>query len=126
MVKAIGGVFLYSENPKFLAEWYSDKLGLTYDYTEDQKAYCVSFPYTEKESSRNSYNLFSILYNRYRPFVDGKFFTVNLRVENLSEIVRKLAELNVAVRGPEKHDEGAFAWINDPEGNYIELWEDNA
>lgn len=126
MVKAIGGVFLYSENPRYLAEWYAETLGLDYDYTEAPKAYCVSFSYREKEANRDRYTLFSILYNRYRPFVDGKFFTINLRVENISTVLRKLAELNITVRGPEKHDEGTFAWINDPEGNYIELWEDAA
>ncbi len=125
MVKAIGGIILYSENPKILAEWYEKTLGLHYDYTEVQKAYCVSFPYREKHEDRDCYALFSILYNKHRPFVDGKFFTLNLRVENLGAILRTLIELKVPVRGPEKHDEGTFAWINDPEGNYIELWEES-
>jgi catechol-2,3-dioxygenase len=38
-----------------------------------------------------------------------------------------LADLNskrIEVRGPEFHDEGTFAWLNDLEGNYIELWEE--
>ena len=27
------------------------------------------------------------------------------------------------VGGPENHENGRFAWIMDPEGNKIELWE---
>ena len=27
------------------------------------------------------------------------------------------------IRGPESHENGKFAWIMDPEGNKVELWE---
>jgi len=124
MVTAIGGVFLYSDNPKVLAEWYEKNLGLQYEYTEQYKAYYVSFPYREIDDKSDRYTIFSILYNKNRPFVDGKVFTVNLRVTDLDSTVAKLQGGKVEVRGPEVHDEGKFAWINDPEGNYIELWED--
>lgn len=126
MVKALGGVFLYSENPKVLAEWYSKHLGLNYEYTENYEAYYVTFPYKESEKDVERYTIFSILYNKHRPFVDGKFFTINLRVENLKGIIEHLTQNNIEVRGPEFHEEGSFAWTNDVEGNYIELWEDKA
>jgi catechol-2,3-dioxygenase len=124
MVKALGGIFLYSENPKVLAEWYEDKLGLKYEYTEQYKAYYISFPYLEMDRDTQRYTIFSILHNKHKPVVDGKFFTINLRVGNMESTVEHLKALNIDVRGPETHDEGKFAWINDPEGNYIELWED--
>ena len=28
-----------------------------------------------------------------------------------------------AVAGPESHENGKFAWIMDPEGNKVELWQ---
>ena len=124
MKTTLGGIFLYSENPKYLAEWYSSNFGLEYEYTEDYKAYYVSFPYKSVDGKEESYSVFSILYNKHRPFVDGKFFTINLRVQNMEETLEKLIENNVEVRGPETHDEGKFAWTNDPEGNYVEIWED--
>lgn len=126
MVKALGGVFLYSENPKVLADWYAEHLGLDYEYTENHEAYYVTFPYMEADTGTERYTIFSILYNKNRPFVDGKFFTVNLRVENLRGIIDRLQEHNIEVRGPEFHEEGSFAWTNDVEGNYIELWEDKS
>ncbi len=124
MVIALGGIFIYSENPKSLAEWYSSALGISYEYTETYKAFYVSFPYTEAESEKKRYTAFSILYNDRRPFLQGKAFTINLRVDDLEETVKTLNSKQVAVRGIEVHDEGKFAWLNDPEGNYIELWED--
>jgi predicted enzyme related to lactoylglutathione lyase len=124
MKTTLGGIFLYSENPKYLAEWYTKNFEIEYEYTEDSKAYYVSFPYKTKDGKEESYSVFSILYNEHRPFVDGKFFTVNLRVQNMEETIEKLKENNVEVRGPETHDEGKFAWTNDPEGNFIEIWED--
>jgi len=124
MVTAIGGIFLYSENPKVLADWYHKNLGLDYEYTEQHEAYYITFPYREMNSEKKRYTLFSILHNTNRPFVDGKFFTVNLRVTNMAVILDKIRQEKGEVRGPEMHDEGQFAWINDPEGNYIELWEE--
>lgn len=124
MKTTLGGIFLYSENPKYLAEWYTENFEIEYEYAENHQAYYVSFPYTTKDGKSESYTVFSILYNKHRPFVDGKFFTLNLRVENMEEILAKLNENNVEIRGPEGHDEGKFAWTNDPEGNFIEIWED--
>jgi predicted enzyme related to lactoylglutathione lyase len=125
MKTTLGGIFLYSENPKFLADWYSSNFGLTYEYAEDYKAYYISFPYLEEEGGKKRYSVFSILYNKHRPFVDGKFFTINLRVSDMEETLKRLIENKVEVRGPETHDEGIFAWANDPEGNFIEIWEDS-
>ncbi|MCH2216193.1 MAG: hypothetical protein MK086_13580 [Flavobacteriales bacterium] len=126
MKTTLGGIFLYSENPKYLAEWYSSNFGLEYEYAENHQAYYVSFPYKSVDGQEESYSVFSILYNKHRPFVDGKFFTINLRVESMEETLEKLTENNVEVRGPEAHDEGKFAWANDPEGNYVEIWEDTS
>jgi catechol-2,3-dioxygenase len=42
----------------------------------------------------------------------------------MDETLERLKKNNVEVRGPETHDEGKFAWTNDAEGNFIEIWED--
>jgi predicted enzyme related to lactoylglutathione lyase len=123
-VEALGGIFIYSENPKVLADWYSTHFGLTYEYTEQHQAYYVTFPYKEKTGTKERYTIFSILYSNNRPLIDGKFFTINLRVSGIHAIIEKLSEQKIEVRGPEAHDEGVFAWVNDPEGNFIELWEE--
>lgn len=124
MITALGGIFIYSENPEHLAEWYEKSLGLKYEYTEKSKAYYITFPYRERESGKSRYSIFSILHNESRPFISDKSFTINLRVTNLEEMTARLNSLNISFLGIEIHDEGKFAWVKDPEGNYIELWED--
>ena len=51
-------------------------------------------------------------------------FMINYRVDNLSEMIAELRRGGVEViGGPESHENGKFAWIMDPEGNKVELWE---
>ena len=33
------------------------------------------------------------------------------------------AERPAVLKGPESHENGKFAWLLDPEGNKVELWE---
>ena len=49
---------------------------------------------------------------------------INYRVENLDELLKLLRSEGVEVDDRlEEYDYGRFAWIMDPEGNRIELWE---
>ena len=49
---------------------------------------------------------------------------INLRVENLEELIEQLKKEGVQVVGKiEKYEYGKFGWVMDPEGNEIELWE---
>ena len=51
-------------------------------------------------------------------------FMLNFRVENLDELVEALRAEGVWIDPKrEDYDYGRFAWIIDPEGNRIELWE---
>ena len=48
---------------------------------------------------------------------------INYRVANLERLLAQLRREGVAVEKVEDTDYGRFAWITDPEGNRIELWE---
>ena len=51
-------------------------------------------------------------------------FMINYRVDNLDELLEQLRAGGVEViQGPESHENGKFAWIMDPDGNKVELWE---
>jgi predicted enzyme related to lactoylglutathione lyase len=51
-------------------------------------------------------------------------FMMNFRVENLDALLQVLKEEGVAIDPKvEEDDYGKFAWITDPEGNRVELWE---
>jgi predicted enzyme related to lactoylglutathione lyase len=49
---------------------------------------------------------------------------LNFRVDDLDALLQQLAAANVRI-DPKRQDEGygRFAWIWDPEGNRIELWQ---
>jgi predicted enzyme related to lactoylglutathione lyase len=51
-------------------------------------------------------------------------FMINYRVDNMAELIAQLKQNGVAIhKGPESHENGKFAWIIDPDGNKVELWE---
>ena len=51
-------------------------------------------------------------------------FMINYRVDDLGEMLAQLRAGGVKIiGGPESHENGQFAWIMDPDGNKVELWE---
>ena len=120
-VTGIGGVFLKSRGDhKALAAWYQRHLGLTLsewggavlrwpdDKAEDKGA--TVWHVAEKNSQWFSPSESS--------------FMINYRVDDLDALIRQLKEGGVQIlKGPESHENGKFAWIMDPDGNKLELWE---
>ena len=50
--------------------------------------------------------------------------TTNFRVDDLAALVTQLKSAGIEIiKGPESHENGKFAWLLDPEGNKVELWE---
>ena len=49
---------------------------------------------------------------------------INYRIDSMDEMVEQLRTGGVPIhQGPESHEHGKFAWIIDPDGNKVELWE---
>lgn len=113
----IGGIFFKSQNPKELAAWYEKHLGIQFGgntYT--------AFPFQEKEKGAIVFSFFGADTDYFQP--SEKEFMLNLRVENLHELLEALRSEGVHVFDKtEEYDYGKFGWILDPEGNKIELWE---
>ena len=55
---------------------------------------------------------------------DNQQFMLNLRVSDMDGLLKKLEADGVRI-DPKRMDEdyGRFAWVFDPDGNKIELWE---
>ena len=120
----LGGIFIYSENPRDLAEWYRDCLGISFEAHPDGSAFYASFHYLEPGTGKRAYLAWSVIKTKHRPKTGEKVFTVNYRVYDLHQTVRHMKENDVEVSEIETYPEGRFAWCKDPEGNHIELWED--
>jgi D-3-phosphoglycerate dehydrogenase len=117
-VTGIGGFFFKAKDYKKLLDWYSEKLGLKTDQ------YGSTFWWKDKEGNDCS--------TQWSPFAEDttyflpseKQFMQNFRVENLLHLLDELKNEGVTIVGDmETYDYGKFAWILDPEGNKIELWE---
>ena len=124
-VTHIGGIFVAAKDPKALAEWYKDKLGLAYseEYLKQYGVYSLTLPFVDPKTSQESYIVWSI-FKQEVGHEHGSALMINYRVNDLKMLARQLRDKNVPVKGPEMHPQGFFAWVTDPEGNSIELWEE--
>ena len=49
---------------------------------------------------------------------------INYRVDDLGGLIAHLEKAGVKIlQGPESYPNGKFAWLMDPDGNKVELWE---
>jgi len=120
-VTGIGGIFFKAKEPKKLYEWYEKHLGMK----QECEGQGVMFRPGEKDSQRESMTVWAIFPEKTEYFKDsGANFMLNYRVDDLDALLGALKEEGVEIDPHrEDYDYGRFAWIKDPEGNRIELWE---
>jgi glyoxylase I family protein len=109
-VTGIGGVFFRAHDPKALAQWYQDHLGVTGQVWTQEAGPTAFTPFAEKTNY----------------FGDStKQWMINFRVGDLDKMARQLeaAGIEVKVDPTTCPNVGRFARIHDPEGNPIELWQ---
>lgn len=119
-VTGIGGVFFKTQNPKELGEWYKQHLGL------DLESWGGAILRWEKDqASDKGTTVWSVAPNDTKWFSPSESsFMINYRIDNMAEMLEQLKVGNInIVKGPEYHENGVFAWIMDPAGNKLELWE---
>lgn len=121
-VANIGGVFLNSVEPKILAEWYRQALDIEFINPENTDFYYMVFKYPSENDNKPTGTVFSIFKTDEASTV--KTARVNYRVKNLDEVLQHLKSKNIKVDKVEEHPEGKFAWLNDPDNNQVELWQD--
>jgi predicted enzyme related to lactoylglutathione lyase len=117
-VTGLGGIFFKTKDSKATKAWYAKHLGLPVD------DYGCTFWWTDQNGKDAS--------TQWSPFKEDTSyfepskqpFMINYRVENLNDLITVLRSEGVTIVGQiQTFDYGKFAWILDPEGNKIELWE---
>ncbi len=118
-ITGIGGLFIKSDDPKKMNQWYSETLNL--NTTE----YGTTFRFIDERSGKKAVAQFSFFSKDSDYFDPSKREAMfNFRVQNIEEFLEKLKSNGVEVVGEiQSFDYGKFAHIIDPEGNKIELWE---
>ena len=117
-VTGIGGVFFKSKgDPAALAAWYQKHLGMP---LEDFGGAVLRWP--DDRAEDKGLTVWHVAAQGSQWF-DAPLM-INYRVDDLVALLAQLRGGGVEViQGPESHENGKFAWILDPDGNKVELWE---
>ena len=120
-VMGIGGVFVKSKNPKALQQWYRDKLGIA---LEEWGGAIFKFK-DDLATGRDGCAIWNANEAETKYFEPSKReFMINFRVDDLDGMIAQLKSKGVEITGRDDSDpNGRFAWVMDPDGTKIELWE---
>jgi predicted enzyme related to lactoylglutathione lyase len=117
-VVGVGGIFLKAQDPKGLQAWYAEHLGIP-----------LSGGYTAFDGPEAAgMTVFSFFAQDTEYFGEAsQRAMVNFRVDSLDGVLERLTAAGARI-DPKRQDEpyGRFAWLWDPEGNRVELWEPSA
>ena len=114
-ILGIGGVFFLAEDGDAIRDWYRDVLGFNIEdwggamFQHPDRGYTVWSPF----KADSTYFAPSTL-----PFM------INLIVDDMDAVLAKAADAGVTPLGRDDSDaSGRFAWLLDPAGIKIELWQ---
>lgn len=123
-VDGIGGVFIHANDARALSNWYAHHFGLKLETYEDGKVYGTEFKYRRlSDSSKVDSTVFSITQSKAVLPAERNQAVINYRVRDLAAFLEQLKAESIEIEKTEDFDYGRFAWIRDPEGNRIELYQ---
>ncbi len=117
-ITGLGGVFVASKDPKALAAWYRDVLGIP---IESWGGALLRYDAPGHPPV--------VVWNALPEGSDyvapsKREFMLDFAVDNLDAFVARLKTKGVVVLKQDDSDpSGRFAWVLDPDGTKIELWE---
>lgn len=120
-VTGIGGIFFKAKDAPALQAWYRTHLGI-----DVQPWGGAAFDWADAEGKPiGGTTAWSIAPETTQQFAPSHApFMVNYRVDDLHALVTALrAEGCNVLPDIDESEYGKFAWVIDPEGNKVELWE---
>ncbi|MEO1046566.1 MAG: VOC family protein [Pseudomonadota bacterium] len=117
-ITGLGGIFYIVKDPAATRKWYADMLGLEGEYGPQLD--------WSEESGDKPYSLISHFTDGEYLKPSGERFMINLRVDDLPAFLEQLKAKGVDILGHSDEGYGEFAWIIDPDGVKIELWQQKA
>ena len=119
-VTGIGGILFKANAPDELREWYARHLGI------ESEEWGAVFPWRRADDpEKNGHTVWAPFKADTEYFAPSTAaFMINYRVDDLDGLLALLREEGVQVEDHiEESEQGRFAWIMDPDGNKVELWE---
>jgi catechol 2,3-dioxygenase-like lactoylglutathione lyase family enzyme len=120
-VTGIGGVFFKSKSDhKALAAWYQKHLGMPLEPWGG-----AALKWSEDRGADEGVTAWHVAARDSKWFAPSDAsFMINYRVDDIGALLADLRAAGVEIfKGPDSDDNGTFAWILDPDGNKVELWE---
>ena len=117
-VTGLGGLFYKVADPAATRAWYQATLGIGSEW---------GAMFAFKDDSPDGFSLltpFADTSDKFAP--SGLPFMINLRVDDLDGLVAELEGKGVAILDRQDDDYGKFAWILDPDGIKLELYQQAA
>ncbi|MBY6014845.1 VOC family protein [Qipengyuania gaetbuli] len=114
-ITGLGGVFYVVDDPEATRAWYRDTLGIDGDYGPMLR--------WSEERCEQPYSLISHFKDDSYLKPGTASFMINLRVDDLDGFVAQLRANGVDVLDEVDEGYGKFAWLLDPNGVKIELWQ---
>lgn len=118
-VIGIGGVFVKARDPKALAGWYRDALGM------DVQAWGGAQLWNDVPGGGRSYGVWSAFAEDTDYFAPSERpFMINLRVDDVNGLLAHLRGRGDRVlERREATEDGVFGYVVDPEGTLLELFQ---
>ena len=116
-ITGVGGIFFKAADPKALAAWYRDVLGIT---VENWGGALFS-----PDAQGPPHLVWSAFNQDTKYFAPStREFMINFAVDDLDGMIAALKDKGVNILSRDDSDpNGKFAWLLDPAGTKIELWE---
>lgn len=117
-ITGVGGVFLKSRNPRALGAWYRDVLGLR---LESWGGALLRHD-APQHPTVLAWNIFDQSSDYFEP--SKCEVMINYAVDDLDALLAKvIAHGSTVIKRDDSDPHGKFAWILDPDGNKVELWQ---
>lgn len=116
-ITGVGGLFFKAKDPKALAAWYRDVLGLP---LQNWGGAALRYDAPQHPPAL-IWNVLPAATNYLAPSTSG--FMINYAVDDMDAFIARLSAKGVTPLRRTDDASGRFAWILDPEGNKIELWQ---
>lgn len=114
-ITGLGGVFYVVKDPAATRAWYRDSLGIDGEHGPMLR--------WSEETGDQPYSLISHFSDDTYLRPGTASFMINLRVDDLDGFVEGLKAKGVDVLDSVDEHYGKFAWLLDPDGVKIELWQ---
>jgi catechol 2,3-dioxygenase-like lactoylglutathione lyase family enzyme len=114
-VTGLGGIFYKVSDTERTKAWYQENLGVGGEWG-------ATFPF--KQDDAEGFTLLSPFKAETDYFAPSDApFMINLRVDDLEGMIADLAAKGIEILGRQDEDYGLFAWVLDPDGIKVELWQ---